>query len=81
MHAKEFVLIRKRRFISKNQTKEEIFDNPKYHQKATQLSLLQRSNPNFEQSSEKNYKMLTQALIYCSREQGAPVTKQAIQMT
>ena len=53
MHAKEFVLIPKRIFISKNPTKEEIFDNPIYQQKATQLSLLQRSNPNFEQSSGK----------------------------
>ena len=61
MHAEEFVLIPKRMFISKNPTKEEIFDNPIYQQKATQLSLLQRSNPNFEQSSGK--KMLTQALI------------------
>ena len=61
MHAEEFVLIPKRMFISKNPTKEEIFDNPIYQEKATQLSLLQRSNPNFEQSSGK--KMLTQALI------------------
>ena len=51
MHAEEFVLIPKRLFISKNPAKEEIFDNPVYQQKATQLSLLQRSNPNFEQSS------------------------------
>ena len=56
MHAEEFVLIPKRMFISKNPTKEEIFDNPIYQQKATQLSLLQRSNPNFEQSSGKNLK-------------------------
>ena len=53
MHTEEFVLIPKRMFISKNPTKEEIFDNPIYQQKATQLSLLQRSNPNFEQSSRK----------------------------
>ena len=53
MHTKEFVLIPKRMFISKNPTKEEIFDNPIYQQKATQLSLLQSSNPNFEQSSGK----------------------------
>ena len=53
MHTEEFVLIPKRMFISKNQIKEEIFDNPIYQQKATQLSLLQRSNPNFEQSSGK----------------------------
>ena len=53
MHAEEFVLIPTRMFISKNPTKEEIFDNPLYQQKATQLSLLQRSNPNFEQSSGK----------------------------
>ena len=53
MHAEEFVLIPKRLFISKNPAKEKIFDNPVYQQKATQLSLLQRSNPNFEQSSGK----------------------------
>ena len=41
MHAEEFVLIPKRMFISKNPTKEEIFDNPLYQQKATQLTLLQ----------------------------------------
>ena len=40
-------------FISKNPTKEEIFDNLIYQQKATQLSLLKRSNPNFKQSSGK----------------------------
>ena len=53
MHAEEFVFIPKRMFISKNPTKEEIFDNPMYQQKDTQLSLLQRCNPNFEQSSGK----------------------------
>ena len=40
-------------FISKNPTKKEIFGNPIYQQKATQVSLLQRSNPNFEQSIGK----------------------------
>ena len=53
MHAEVFVLIPKRMFLSKNPTKEEIFDNPIYQQKATQVSLLQRSNPNFEQSIGK----------------------------
>ena len=53
MHTEEFVLIPKRMFISKNPTKGEILDNPIYQQKATQLSLLQRSNPNFEESSRK----------------------------
>ena len=53
MHAEEFVLILKRRFISKNPTKEEILDNPMYQQKATQIALLQRTNPNFERNSEK----------------------------
>ena len=52
MHA-EFVLIPKRMFISKNPTKEEIFDNPMYQQKATQLALLQRTNSNFERNNEK----------------------------
>ena len=54
MHAEEILLIPKRIFKSKNLTKEEIFDSPIFQQKATQLSLLQRSNPNFEQSSGKN---------------------------
>ena len=53
MHVEEFVLIPKRKFISKNSTKEEIFDNPIYQQKATQLALLQRTNPNFERTIEK----------------------------
>ena len=39
--------------ISKNPTKEEVFDNPMYQQKATQLALLQRTNPNFERNNEK----------------------------
>ena len=54
MHAEEFVLIPKRMFFfSKNSTKEEIFDNPMYQQKATQLPLLQMTNPNFERNNEK----------------------------
>ena len=53
MHAEEFVLIQKRMFISENPTKEEIFDNPKSQQKATQLALLQRTNPKFERNHEK----------------------------
>ena len=53
MRAEEFVLIPTRMFISKNPTKEEMFDNPIYQQKAIHLSLLQRSNPYFEQSSGK----------------------------
>ena len=43
-------------FISKNSTKGEFFDKPVYQQKATQLSLLQRSKPNFDQSDGKNLK-------------------------
>ena len=53
MHAEEFVLIPKRMFISKNPTKGELFGNPIYQQKATQLALLQRTNPNFERNNEK----------------------------
>ena len=55
MHADYFVLvlIPKRMFTSKNTTKEETFDNPIYQQKANQVSLLQRSNPKFDQSSGK----------------------------
>ena len=44
-------LIPKRMFISNSSTKEEIFDNPKYQQKSTQLSLLQRTKPFFEKTS------------------------------
>ena len=40
-------------FISENPTKEEIFDNPMYQQKATQLALLQITNPNFARHNEK----------------------------
>ena len=53
IHVGEFVLIPKRMFILKKPTKEEIFDNPMYQQKATQLALLQRTNPNLEQNNEK----------------------------
>ena len=76
MHAEEFVLIPKRMFISKNPTKEEIFDNPIYQQKTTQLSLLQRSNPNFEQSSgKKDADTCTDR-----REKGVSVMEQVIEM-
>ena len=54
MHAEEFVLIPKRMFISKNPTKDEIFENSTYQQKATQLAFLQRTNPNFEQNNAKS---------------------------
>ena len=71
MHAEEFVLIPKRLFISKNPAKEEIFDNPVYQQKATQLSLLQRSNPNFEKSSgKKDVDTSTDRLITRTRSIG-----------
>ena len=71
MHAGEFVLIPKRLFISKNPAKEEIFDNPVYQQKAAQLSLLQRSNPNFEQSSgKKDADTSTDRLIMRTRSIG-----------
>ena len=53
MHPEEFILIPKRMFISKNPTKEEIFDNPMYQHKATQLALLQRNNPNFDRNNAK----------------------------
>ena len=41
MHSEEFILIPKRLFISKQQAKCEILDNPIYHLKAAQLSLFQ----------------------------------------
>ena len=40
-------------FISKNQTKEEILDNPMYQQKPTQLALLQSTNPISKRNNEK----------------------------
>ena len=40
-----------------------------YQQKATQLALLQRTNPNFERNNEKKYKMRTLTLIGRSRQQ------------
>ena len=79
MHAEEFVLIPKRMFMSKNQTKEEIFDNPLYQQKATQLSLLLDLIQILSRAVEK--KMLTQALIDVSQEQGVSVMEQVIEMT
>ena len=53
MHAEVVVLIPRRMFISKNSIKVNFFDNPKCQQEAIRLSLLQRSNSNFEQSSGK----------------------------
>ena len=52
MHAEDYILIPKRMLISKIPIKDKTFDIPIYQQKATQLSLLQRSNPNFELGSE-----------------------------
>ena len=43
MHTEEFILISKRMFITKQPQKSEIFENPQYKNKATQLSLMQRN--------------------------------------
>ena len=53
MYTKEFILISKRMFMSTQPAKSEIFDNPVYKQKATQLSLIQR---NMFQKLEKREK-------------------------
>ena len=52
MHAKEFVLIPRRMFVSKQPNRTETLDNPIYKQKAAQLSLLQRYNPTDFESKE-----------------------------
>ena len=49
-----------------------------YLQKATQLALLQKTNPNFEQNNEKKYKMRTLTLIGRSREQRVAVMQQVM---
>ena len=53
MYTEEFILIPKRMFMSTQPAKSEIFDNPVYKQKATQLSLIQR---NLFQKPEKSEK-------------------------
>ena len=53
MYTEEFILIPKRMFMSTQPAKSEIFDNPVYKQKATQLSLIQR---NIIQNPEKSEK-------------------------
>ena len=53
MHTEEFVLIPKRRFMSTQLAKSEIFDNPVHKQKTTQLSLIQRNMLQKPEKSEK----------------------------
>ena len=43
MHTKEFILIPKRMFITKQPQKSEIIENPQYKNKSIQLSLMQRN--------------------------------------
>ena len=57
-HTEEFILIPKRIFMSTQPAKREIFDNPVYKQKATQLSLIQR---NILQKPEKVKKRMEQS--------------------
>ena len=52
MHSEEFILIPKRMFMSTQPAKSEIFDNPVYKQKATQLSLIQRIYKNRKKVKE-----------------------------
>ena len=61
MHTEEFVLIPKRMFISKNPTKEEIFDNPIYQKKPLSYRYYKDLIQILSRAMEK--KMLTQALI------------------
>ena len=58
MYSEEFILIPKRMFMSSQPAKSEIFDNPVYKQKATQLSLIQR---NMLQNPEKMKKRMEQS--------------------
>ena len=53
MYTEEFILIPKRMFMSTQPAKSEIFDNPVYKQKATQLSLIQRNMLQNPEKSEK----------------------------
>ena len=63
MHAEEFISIPKKIFISRNPIKKEIFDNPIYRQKATQLAILQKTNPNMKQKMKKKCKLQFLTLI------------------
>ena len=53
MYTEEFILIPRRIFMSTQPAKSEIFDNPVYKQKATQLSLIQRNMFQKPEKSEK----------------------------
>ena len=53
MYTEEFILIPKRMFMSTQPAISEIFDNPVYKQKATQLSLIQRNMFQKPEKSEK----------------------------
>ena len=79
MHAEEFVLIPKRMFISKNPTKEEVFENPIYQKKPLSYRYYKDLIQILSRAMEK--KMLTQALIDVSQEQGVSVMEQVIEMT
>ena len=49
-----------------------------YQQKATQLALLQMTNPNFERNNGKKYKMRTLTQIGRSYEQRVVVMQQVM---
>ena len=53
MYNEEFLLISKRMFMSTQPAKSEIFYNPVYKQKATQLSIIQRNRFEKPEKSEK----------------------------
>ena len=53
MYTEEFILIPKKMFMSTQPAKSEIFDDPVYKQKATQLSLIQGNMFQKPENSEK----------------------------
>ena len=68
MHAEEFVLIPKRRFMSKQPLKSEILDNPAYRNKAAQLTLMQRNMPSSEDSVERTDGVVQTEPVLTERE-------------
>ena len=63
MYTDEFILIPKRMFMSTQPAKSEIFDNPVYKQKATQLSLIQRNMLQNPEKSEEDGAVQTEPSI------------------
>ena len=68
MYAKEFVLIPKRMFTSKQPLKSEILDNPAYRNKAAQLTLMQRNTPSSNGSVERKDGVVQTEPVLTERE-------------